>query len=89
MGEVSAIYKAFHAKFDSLQAFPIEINMLPVAVEKIMKAVDTTAASTDSSMKSLDSSKIESLVLRFGTDHNRVEVSWKGVVEGFSMDSLP
>ena len=88
LGEVSAIYKAFHAKFDSLQALPIEINMLPVAVEKIMKAVDTTAASTDSSMKSLDSSKIESLVLRFGTDHNRVEVSWKGVVERFSMDSL-
>ena len=88
LGEVSAIYKAFHVKFDSLQALPIEINMLPVAVEKIMKAVDTTAASTDTSKKTLDSSKIESLGLRFGTDHNRVEVSWKGVVDGFSMDSL-
>ena len=88
LGEVSAIYKAFHVKFDSLQALPIEINMLPVAVEKIMKAVDTTAASTDTSKKTLDSSKIESLGLRFGSDRNRVEVSWKGVVDGFSMDSL-
>ena len=87
LGEVSAIYKAFHVKFDSLQALPIEINMLPVAVEKIMKAVDSTAA-TDSSMKTLETGKVDSLNLHFGTDHNRVEVSWKGVVEGFSMDSL-
>jgi hypothetical protein len=87
LGEVSAIYKAFHAKFDSLQAFPIEIKVMPVAVEKILKA-DTSAVSSDSAMKSLDSNKIESLGLRFGKDRDRVEVSWKGVVDGFSMDSL-
>ena len=85
LGEVSAIYKAFHAKFDSLQALPAEINTMPVAVEKILKAVDTTAASADSTMKS---GKVDSLNLRFGTDRSRVEVSWKGVVKGFSMDSL-
>ena len=87
LGEVSAIYKAFHVKFDSLQALPIEINMLPVAVEKIVKAVDTTAV-TDTSVKALETGKVDSLNLHFGTDRNRVEVSWKGVVDGFSMDSL-
>ena len=87
LGEVSAIYKAFHAKFDSLQALPIEINMLPVAVEKIVKAVDTTAV-TDTSVKALETGKVDSLNLHFGSDRNRVEVSWKGVVDGFSMDSL-
>ena len=74
LGVVSELYKVFHAKLDSLQALPIEINMMPAAIEKILDSKDST--------------KIDSLNLRFGADRNRVEVSWKGVVEGTSMDSL-
>jgi hypothetical protein len=74
LGVVSDLYKAFRAKFDSLQALPVQLNMKPVAVEKIMNVAD--------------SAKVDSLQLRFGADRNRVDVSWKGVVEGLSMDSL-
>ena len=84
LGEVSSLYKAFRAKLDSLQALPIEINMMPVAIEKIMKPIDTTAV--DSNKKA--AAKVDSLYMRFGADRARVEVTWKGVVEGFSMDSL-
>ena len=86
MGVVSELYKAFHAKLDSLQALPISVNAVPVAVEKILKAVDTTAVSD--SAKALNTGKVDSLNLRFGMDRARVQVDWKGVVEGFSMDSL-
>ncbi len=84
LGEVSALYKAFRAKLDSLQALPIEINMKPVAIEKIMKPIDTTAV--DSNKNAV--AKVDSLGVRFGADRARVEVTWKGVVDGFSMDSL-
>ena len=77
LGEVSSMIKAFHAKFDSLQALPVQINMNPAAVEKIMKPADSTKVAS-----------VDSLGLRFGADRGRVQVTWKGVVEGFSMDSL-
>ena len=86
MGVVSDLYKAFHAKLDSLQALPLSVNVMPVAVENILKAVDTTAVSD--SAKALNPGKVDSLNLRFGKDRERVEVSWKGVVEGFSLDTL-
>ena len=74
LGTVSELYKAFHAKFDSLQALPAQINMTPVFVKKIMSATDST--------------KIDSLEFRFGIDRNRVETTWKGVVDEIPMDSL-
>ena len=93
LGVVSDLYKEFHAKLDSLQALPVQINMRPVAIEKIMKAPEATAAvesamAIDTTKKKLDMAKVDSLSLRFGKDRDRVEVSWKGVVENFSMDSL-
>ena len=74
LGAVSELYKAFRAKFDSLQALPVQINMTPVFVKKIMNATDST--------------KIDSLEFRFGIDRNRVETTWKGVVDEIPMDSL-
>ena len=74
LGTVSELYKAFHAKFDSLQALPAQINMTPDFVKKIMSATDST--------------KIDSLEFRFGIDRNRVETTWKGVVDEIPMDSL-
>ena len=74
LGAISEMYKAFHAKLDSLQSLPAQVNVRPVAIEKIMKASD--------------SSKVDSLNIRFGTDHQRIEVSWKGVVDSVSMDTL-
>ncbi|ACX74207.1 conserved domain protein [Fibrobacter succinogenes subsp. succinogenes S85] len=94
LGVVSNLYKAFHAKLDSLQALPFQINMMPVAIEKIMKAPDTTIvidsskSPADTIMKIVESNKIDSLNLSFGAERERVEVSWKGVVESFPMDSL-
>jgi formylglycine-generating enzyme required for sulfatase activity len=94
LGVVSNLYKAFHAKFDSLQALPLQINMMPVAIEKIMKAPDTTIvidsskSPADTIKKVVDSAKIDSLNLRFGADRERVDVAWKGVVDGYSMDTL-
>ena len=91
LGVVSDLYKAFHAKFDSLQALPIQLNMPPIAVEKIMKSVvpatDSTA-NADSLVKVDSLAKVDSLGLRFGGNQGRVQVAWKGVVDGFSMDSL-
>ena len=74
LGAISEMYKAFHAKLDSLQSLPAQVNVRPVAIEKIMKASD--------------SSKVDSLNIRFGADHQRIEVSWKGVVDSVSMDTL-
>ena len=74
LGTISELYKTFRAKFDSLQALPAQVNVRPVAIEKIMKATDST--------------KIDSLSIRFGADHQRVETAWKGVVDSISMDSL-
>lgn len=94
LGVVSNLYKAFHAKLDSLQALPFQINMMPVAIEKIMKAPDTTIvidsskSPADTIRKVVESNKIDSLNLRFGADRERVDVAWKGVVEDYSMDTL-
>lgn len=180
LGEVSSIYKAFHAKLDSLQQFPLQVNLKPDSVERIYHMVKTTkeiqvevldtakvdsvkaaSAKTDSvkadtakidtakadtakvdtakvdsakvdsakvdsakvdSMKTdtakvdtakadtakvdsvkpaptkmvtvkvdsiaVDSSKVDSLWLHFVADSGRIDVVWKGVVEGLSMDDL-
>ncbi len=86
LGVVSDIYKAFHAKLDSLQSFPLQIDMLPTSVEKIVTAANM--AKVDSSVKIDSLVNADSLKLRFGTDRGRIDVVWKGYVEGFSMDSL-
>lgn len=103
LGEVSNIYKAFHAKLDSLQALPVQINMMPVAIEKIVRTdtitvpVETSKkvttgkakkAAADTAKKTVIVTKVDSLSLNFGADHSRVQVTWKGVVDGISMDTL-
>jgi hypothetical protein len=103
LGDVSNIYKAFHEKLDSLQALPAQINIKPVAVEKIVRTdtitvpVETTKkvtkgkakkAAVDTTKKTVVVTKVDSLNLSFGADRGRVQVSWKGVVDGISMDSL-
>ena len=42
LGEVSTVYKAFHAKLDSLQKFPLQVNLKPDSVAKIYRTVKTT-----------------------------------------------
>ena len=74
LGEVNLVYKALHAKLDSLQALPAQVNVIPTAVEVIRNPNDTTL--------------VDSLKLRFGADNDRINVTWKGIVEGLSMDSL-
>ena len=90
LGVVSNLYKAFHAKLDSFQALPFQINMMPATIEKIMKAPALVPADSakGAEVAVADSAKVDSLKLDFGMDHARVEVSWKGVVDSFSMDSL-
>lgn len=74
LGEVNLVYKALHAKLDSLQALPAQVNVIPTAVAVVRNPNDTTL--------------VDSIKLRFGTDNDRINVTWKGVVEGLSMDSL-
>ena len=88
LGVVSAMYKAFHAKLDSLQALPLQINVAPVAIEKIMKAPETVADSAGTTKKVNEPAKIDSLSFRFAADSGRIDVAWRGVVEGISMDAL-
>jgi len=94
LGEVSLVYKMFRAKFDSLQALPLLLNMIPSAVEKIEKSVEAAksdSAKADSAKADIakpTAVKADSLKLTFGVDRARVDVSWKGVVEGYPMDSL-
>ncbi len=146
LGEVNQVFKAFREKLDSLQAFPIQINMIPASVEAIEKAsaiksvemtavADTTAKVADSAVAAVDSSakvvdsaavpadsiakvadstvvpadstakvadntlvpvvtvetkpaKPDTLKLTFGSSKDRIDVVWKGIVKGYSMDSL-
>ena len=124
LGEVNVVFDAFRAKLDSLQAFPVQINMIPVSVEAIekgagvatkptksdvnvadstakvadtTKTADSTAKVADSTAKPVDAVakavetkpvKADTIKLTFGSNQERVDVVWKGVVEGFSMDSL-
>ena len=74
LGEVNLIFKALHAKLDSLQKLPVQINEKPVSVKAIKNANDST--------------KVDSLIIQFGAPNARVNVTWKGVVEGYPMDSL-
>ena len=74
LGEVNLIFKALHAKLDSLQKLPVQINEKPVSVKAIKNANDST--------------KVDSLIIQFGAPNTRVNVTWKGVVEGYPMDSL-
>ena len=74
MLDVNLVYDAFHAKFDSLQALPVQMNIRPVSIAKIMKSSDTT--------------QIDYLKFDFGAERSRVDVSWVGVFEGIPMDSL-
>ena len=158
LGEVNQVFKAFREKLDSLQAFPIQINMIPASVEAIekgsavkpvevtpvvadsaakaadsavaavdssakvadstakvadstavpadstVKVADSTAVPADSAVKVADSTaktasvpvatvetkpaKPDTLKLTFGSSKERIDVVWKGVIKGYSMDSL-
>ena len=74
LGQVSSVYKSIHAKLDSLQQFPLQVNVKPDSMEKIMQEGDST--------------KVDSMRLHFVAEGGRIDVSWKGVVDSISMDSL-
>ena len=156
LGEVNQVFKAIRDKIDSLQQFPLQLNVWPRSVEAIEKGsaikmvelavavVDSSAKVADSTAKAADSAvvadssakvadsavvanstavpadsaakvadstakasdstvapvaavpasveakpaKPDTLKLAFGSNQERVDVVWKGVVKGYSMDSL-
>lgn len=74
LSDVNLVFDALHAKLDSLQALPVQMNIRPVSSEKFMSATDST--------------KIDYLKFVFGAERSRVDVTWVGTFEGISMDSL-
>lgn len=147
LGEVNQVFKAIRDKIDSLQQFPLQLNVWPKSVEAIekgsankpaevavsvaadsaAKVADTTAKVADSTAKPVDSTAVvadstkaadstakvadstvkaansepvpaatveakpvkpDTLKLAFGSNQERIDVIWKGVVKGYSMDSL-
>ena len=130
LGEVNQVFKSIREKLDSLQQFPLQLNVWPRSVEAIekgstIKPVEKTAVVVDSTVKvaasvavpadsaakvadstakvadstavpvasvpaSVDAkpAKPDTLQLAFGSSQERVDVIWKGVVKGYSMDSI-
>ena len=151
LGEVNQVFKAIRDKIDSLQQFPLQLNVWPKSVEAIEKGsavkpaeltakvadsvvkvadstvavdstakvdsaavvadstakVDSVAVPADSTAKAADSTakvadstavpaatveakpaKPDTLKLAFGSDQERIDFVWVGVVKGYSMDSL-
>ena len=146
LGDVTHMYKVLHAKLDTLQMLPLQMNVAPDSVQLIYRTIKTTridsvaapaepvkadSVKTDSvkvdsakvdsakvdtvkvdSLKTdtlktdtvqavaskkvpvkvdvvlVDSSKVDSVKLHFATENGRVNVSWTGVVDGITPDSL-
>ncbi len=80
MKGVPEVNAAFNNKFDSLQALPVRVALVPSAFsavrEKVAPGEDSSAAA------------IKAVKFKFGRDKDRVEVEWEGTAKDMSADSL-
>ena len=80
MKGVPEVNAAFNSKFDSLQALPVRVALVPSAFSAVREKV---APGGDSS-----AAPIKAVKFKFGRDRDRVEVEWEGTVKDMSADSL-
>lgn len=77
IGDVSALNQAIVDRLDSFQALPLRGSMMPATVEPVFE---------NTSEDSIP--HVSGVNLKFGEDHSRFDVNWKGSVAAIDMDRL-
>jgi uncharacterized protein YpmB len=82
--------KVDSVKVDSLKTDSVKVDSVKTDSSKVdtVKADTAMPAPVVTEYFKIDSSKVDSLWLRFAADSGRIDVAWKGVVEGISMETL-